>query len=498
MRIIAFLIGLLLTQLSWCQASPIKSAELQFSARDVRAEFKQLYQQLQESHFDLYARRPKAEFDALYQHMRKAYDHPMKLSELQLSFQRFVAFGRVAHARIDEAGLAYEAFRANGGKALPLHIRVHKGRTYVVRNLSGNKRIGAGDQLISLNGKDLGSLLPLLGHTISADTDYLRDTMMEHQFPRLVWQEWGAKQRFKVRIGKADGQQLQTEVQAISRSQAEAALMQQPDQFELSWDKREARMIEKFKLDVLPKQNKVAYLRPGPFYNNTQGATDPWDNRDFVRFIDGAFRSFNQAGAKQLLIDLRDNPGGDNSFSDVMLAWFADKPFKFCSAFRIKHSQAAVASNAKRLPESEAGSISHQFAAAYAAHQRGAQFDFDIPLTAPRKKERFVGKVYLLINRHSYSNTVNVAALAQDYGFARILGEETADLATTYGAMEQFTLPRTGITVGFPKAQIVRPSGDLAARGVTPDIVIETPILATDQDLVLERALELVRDQSSR
>ena len=119
---------------------------------------------------------------------------------------------------------------------------------------------------------------------------------------------------------------------------------------------------------------------------------------------------------------------------------------------------------------------------------------FPIPLVSPRKEGGFKGQVYLLINRHSYSNTVLVAAIAQDYGFGKILGEETADLASTYGgALEKFTLPLTGIEVSFPKARILRPNGDPQARGVVPDIAIATPLAAKLTDTVLEQALALVR-----
>ena len=118
-------------------------------------------------------------------------------------------------------------------------------------------------------------------------------------------------------------------------------------------------------------------------------------------------------------------------------------------------------------------------------------FEFDLPQAHPREGRRFSGKVYLLINRHSYSNTANVAALAQDLKFATILGEETSDLATTYGAMEQFALPRTGIAVGFPKAYIVRISGDATPRGVVPDIAIATPLPEPADDVVLKKAVAI-------
>jgi len=67
-------------------------------------------------------------------------------------------------------------------------------------------------------------------------------------------------------------------------------------------------------------------------------------------------------------------------------------------------------------------------------------------------------------------------------------------MATTYGSMETFHLPVTGIKVGFPKSHIIRPSGEEKSDGVTPDILIETPIIAAKDDVVLYAARKLIRD----
>jgi C-terminal processing protease CtpA/Prc len=101
----------------------------------------------------------------------------------------------------------------------------------------------------------------------------------------------------------------------------------------------------------------------------------------------------------------------------------------------------------------------------------------------------------MLINRHSHSNSANVAALAQDYGFATVLGEATSDLVTTYGAMEHFKLPKTGILVGFPKAHIIRPRGDARPSGVMPDIEIEDPVVTTARDAMLDEAIRIVHSK---
>lgn len=83
-----------------------------------------------------------------------------------------------------------------------------------------------------------------------------------------------------------------------------------------------------------------------------------------------------------------------------------------------------------------------------------------------------------------------------DYGLGTILGEETTDLATTYGAMESFDLPRTGIPVGYAKALLIRPNGNREARGVVPDIPIATPVVLK-HDVVLERALAAIDARES-
>ena len=465
-------------------AAPASSVPATYSAEQIRADFDQLYAQLQASHYDLFARRSQAEYDARFRQMRAEFDQPLTPFEVQLRFQRFVAFGNVAHARIDPPAEAWEAFRAQGGKAFPLYLRVSGGKVTIVDDYSGNHDIALGDQVLSVDGEPALAWLGRMRALVSADNDYMAWAQLETQLPLLAWMALGNVDTFNVVLLKASGVRKQVRVLARSRTEFEVADAGKPAHFELDWNAREARMLE----------GGVAYLRPGPFYDNRPEAATPWDPTAFGAFIDAAFEKFITEGARSVLIDLRDNPGGDNSFSDLMVAWFADKPFRFSPGFDIKISEATVESNRKRM-ESIGGdqdSTSKQLAAAYAGKPMGSRVLFPIALIEPRQQGIFHGRVYLLVNRHSYSNTVLVAAIAQDYGFGKILGEETADLASTYGALEKFTLPRTGIEVSFPKARILRPSGDPQARGVVPDVAIPTPLVPSERDTVLEQALKAI------
>jgi len=451
----------------------------QLSPADVKADFAELYVRLKASHFDLYARRSKVAYDELFQKMLAGMDRPMTDIEVRVAFQKFMAFGRVAHSRIEFPGEAFGAYRDGGGRIMPVSIRIAKGRAYVADDGSG-LGLARGVEIVALNGLPVGGWLERLGAHVSADNDYMLQTLLENRFARLLWLELGALDRFVLSLADGRGAREVT-VPARTRTEIATALAAQPKRLELDWDARTFKMV-----------GDIGYLRPGPFYNNDPNATNIWDVTQFRAFVDASFEALLQAQAKSLVIDLRDNPGGDNSFSDLLVSWYATKPFRFCRAFRIKVSEAAIASNAKRIVPG-VDDISAKFAAAYSKHRIGEVFSFELPMAFPREGRRFHGRVFVLINRHSYSNTVQVAALSQDYGFATILGEETSDLATTLGAMEQFTLLRTRIEVGFPKAHIIRVNGDERPRGVVPDIAIETPIVEPLSDVVLQRALAIAR-----
>lgn len=450
---------------------------------DLRADFRELYARLRESHVDLYARRDKVAYDRLYAEILTGFDRPLPRAKGLEAFQRFMAFGSIAHARMDEPDSAFETYRAEGGRAFPLRLRIVQGRVFVSANLGAAPNISPGDEILRLDGRPMTEVLASFRRFTSADTDYLSETLAENDSARLLWKQFGPRPCFQVLLQTAEGKRRTLRIATRTRTEMTEAAQTLPKGPERDWTERIAK--------VLP--SGVAYLHPGPFFNPTEDEAELWNPSAFHSFLDEAFRRFNTEGATRLLIDLRDNPGGDNSFSDHLVAWFATQPFCFTSEFRVKVSAATIASNAARLPHSPAGSISHRYAEVFAKHLVGAIIRFEMPVQQPRTNDRYKGKIFLLVNRHSYSNTVLVAAMAQDFGFGTVLGEETADLATTYGAMEHFKLSRTGFKVGYPKAHIIRPNGDQQARGVVPDRLIATPIVESAEDQVLRKALEIVR-----
>jgi C-terminal processing protease CtpA/Prc len=336
-----------------------------------------------------------------------------------------------------------------------------------------------------MDGSSADRWLARTGLHISAETPDLANSILEYDFPMYLWVEAGPKPTFQLTLSTPGRAASQTTIAAATAAEMERNATGQPQGLDLDHPLRDARVLSK----------GIGYLRPGPFYNDeAKTPADEWDVSAFKAFIDGAFRTFNRQGVKKLIIDLRGNAGGDSLFSDVMVSWFADRPYQFFSSFKVRASADAIAANQDRLEHdaAAAGPISRRFARLYAGAAPGAVLEFDLPPSLPNPTERFAGEVFVLIDRQTYSNAIAVAATIQDNRFGLVMGEPTTDMATAYGAMEHFTLPVTGAVIGFPKARIVRPSGDLRSRGVTPDIPIAVPVIQTADDEVLKRAREIV------
>ena len=479
----AIAVGILLSTVASTSAETLHES---IAPEAARADLSALYMGLKSAHYDLYSNRSQQEYDEQFQKQLQSLVTPVTGLELWQLLQRFAAFGNVAHARIDFPTDVYGEFRENGGKAFPIYLRIVDERAYVSENFSGVDAVSAGDEILAIDDVPMNEWLDRTAGYISADTPYIAHSQLEAGFPMYLWLELGERESYVLKLRKNNNRAMDIKIPGLTYDELQTSISSAPEYFSLDYNSRDARVLAEC----------IAYLRPGPFYN-VENPEHLWNTAAFVKFLDASFEEFLEAGATSLIIDLRNNPGGDNSFSDPMVAWIADRPFSFASKFLVRSSDEAAASNQTRLagnPDA-AESVSARYAIAFENTPPGEVFEFDIPMAEPRDSARFEGDVYVLVNRNSYSNAVSVAAILKDYGWGTVAGEETADFATTYGAMEHFTLPQTGLRVAFPKAYIIRPSGDARPGGVKPDILINTPIAPSTEDVVLQELVSAIEEE---
>ena len=473
----------LVTALTCAFHPPIAQAEA-LTREQAIADLDRLYRGLVAAEADLFAETPESVFEARHRELTERLKTPISKAELHTELQRFAALARHSHTRIDQLNPGWSDFIEAGGEVFPLSLQVAHGEV-IVAAAPGDSGIKAGDRILAIEGEPNPIWLARFKRNISAETPALAYAMMDGGEPYFAWLEYGGRDGFDIKIERG-GEPVDVRLDALPL-EALYDLAPEASGFEISG--RDARMLE----------GNIAYLRPGAFYDldaeTPEDAYAPEGLATFKAFIDDAFEMFIENDAEHMVLDLRDNGGGDVSFSDPVVAWFADQPFRFTSDFRIRVSEETTASSQKRLETSpvDPESISAKLANLYARAEPGQVISYEMPFVSPRDGARFAGQIHVLVNRYTYSNAVTTAALIQDYDFGTIYGEPTRDMATTYGAMEHFSLPYSGFVVGYPKAHIIRPNGDSHSHPVTPDISINVPSVRGSEDVMLEALIQRLR-----
>ncbi|MBN1186519.1 MAG: hypothetical protein JXB49_29860, partial [Bacteroidales bacterium] len=452
-----------------------------YSSQEVKADLEYLRNAMEASNYNFYALTTKARLDSTYNQIMNALSDSLTDLEVFRLLQPYVASANMSHCYLgypwDEY---YGKYMNSNGTVFPLRVYFKNGKVLVRANFSQNTLIEENDEIQSFNGVPINETLRKMYAYISGPTDYYKNSHIEQkEFAVLYWLFFDRQDLFTLKIRKPDGREINLSIASI---QAKAYAEKMKTQKSLLQFKRGFAMI-----------NDVAYLHPGHFLNDIPfDPSNPalFDNTEFCHFTDSAFRFFNKMNATSLIIDLRYNPGGDNSFSDYMISYFADKPFSFTSKFSVKTSQITKECwKNNDIPEHQ------ELKKQILSLEDGTRFDVQIPEINPHPDSiRFKGKVFVIINRYSYSNTSSVASIIQDYNFGEIIGEETAEVVSSYGAVHSFELPNTKWNVVYPKALGVRPNGDASQRGVIPDYPIEEENF-TNTDNVLDYTLKIIEQK---
>ncbi len=167
-----------------------------------------------------------------------------------------------------------------------------------------------GSEILSTHDRSMAEILSKIYPQISAERPYFKNAKLElYSFPRYYWQVYGRQDVFNVEI-RQDGTVKKYSLNAVSLLEG-----------------YEMKRTEVLNTQMGPKLfERSAYLNTGNFSG---------DEQKHRHFIDSAFVKIKESKSKNLIIDFRDNRGGDDSFSDYLVSCFADRPFKWNSSKKI-------------------------------------------------------------------------------------------------------------------------------------------------------------------
>ena len=445
-----------------CTLKSISQSKLQFSKDTVLKDLENLYESLQQAHYNVYAYPTEDEFKSTYLNLKKSITKEQySLLETTNLYQQLTASVRNGHTNIGFPISSYIEYAQNGGTLFPLEIAFDKEKPIVRKNWSNNADILTGDEIVSINDKPIQEVLERINLQISAERDYFKEVMIEaFSFPRYYWQVFGKTDSFTVEIKSGDS------VKKINLKPIPVI-----EGYETKRDEiLNAQMSLKF-------YENTAYLNPGNFSG---------DEERYRRFIDSSFAIITQKKTENLVIDLRNNQGGDDSFSDYLVSYFADKAFYWNSDFTLKTSNQLKEHIRKNKDTTQI------FWKTALSKSDGTIYNYKFEAYQPQSDtKRFTGKVWVLVNRQSHSQSAVTAAQIQDYNFGVIVGEKTGDYPSLYASIFQYELPNTKIVVNISKGFITRVNGSKKEEGVIPDIIIKDYLL-DEEDEMLKTVLQKI------
>ena len=204
----------------------------------------------------------------------------------------------------------------------------------------------------------------------------------------------------------------------------------------------------------------------------------------FEKFADSVFKTIDEQKINKLVIDLRENSGGDSGLGDYLLGYVTETPYRMAGGSQLKVSQ-----QFKTFMKTPG--LNYSKPDAYFTMANGTSMNFGgNDLRKPDdRKYKFKGKVCFLIGSFTFSSANMLASTVKDYKLATLVGEPVGEPANDYGELCTINLPNTGFS-GFTSTTLwIRPNGNTRdSKPVAPDYLVKANSGAGDK--VLEYALE--------
>lgn len=213
------------------------------------------------------------------------------------------------------------------------------------------------------------------------------------------------------------------------------------------------------------------------------------------RFFRRSFKSLaGMPEISNLVIELRNNGGGNVGNSNLLTRFISDRPFK------IADSLFAISRTSPYGRNIQSYFANRFFMRFFTARRKDGNYHFgyfERHKFYPKKRNHYNGQVYLITGGDSFSATTLFANAVRGQKNITIIGEETGggSYGNTAFLIPDLTLPNTKMRVRLPYFRLVMKKDVVKdGRGIIPDITVwpTAEALARFQDLKMEKVKALI------
>jgi len=439
-----------------------------------------------------YLRVSKESILALAERLKASIDRPMTRREFLPLVMEMQAGYRSDHYGQGVPNEELAAAFARGERLLPFRAAPEGDGLVVVAVAASEPAIEPGDRIVRIGNVPAAEHLARLRALQPGESERWRDVCVRDYFRVNSWVV-GITLPTEVEVIGPDGSRRTVTVQGVGagagkteRTAPTGALPTTPavPQGETLVDRPPFRCM------LLPSESPDAApiaLIDFPTMDGTLGG--PWDT-----FLDEAIAAANARRAAGLIVDIRENGGGDSSLGDALLARVTDRPYRMNS--RLVWRRSAESDERFRMMAKPMWRwliiALPLFIPEYTKLKHGEDLVGEsVASSRPRVEPGFHGPTALLIGEGTYSSAKMLADGVRTYDLMLTIGQPTGGVPNSLGDIGPFQLPNSRIVVNFSQKMFVRASGDESDLGpVLPHIEV-APIAG--RDAALERAIVEIR-----
>jgi C-terminal processing protease CtpA/Prc len=461
-----------------------------FTPEQLQQDFSLYRTALQKLHPALYRYTDRSAMDAIFDNTSQTLNQSMTYAEFYKLLAVANAQIRCQHTAVAPKAEDLQVIR-NSAKMFPYEIMwdFDPVEAYAFSDLTNEGGIKPGTRIIAINGQSVQLMYDTLMKYLFTDGENL--TSKQSRLVPFDFQHWyyffiGRPDTFQMDF-LVDGDTLQRRVAALTteeyvKNAKKYILKQDPDIKRLTSHYIPKQKLKSSRLEFLNDSTSLLTLRE---YGS-------------LEFIHSSFKKLKSRQTKHLIIDVRQNGGGWDDRGYVLFSYLIKQPSRYYDSifttitdidFLLKQTD----KDSAWLKES-----------AYMWWKDGVPLSNSVSeglSWIQPQKNRFEGKVYVLMDGKSMSTTAEFTAATQFNGLATFIGEESggayiggngADFAT-------LILPNTQLSVNLPLAKYVMATSaeKFKGHGTMPDYYIRRTVkdwLAL-KDPQLQFALELISKQ---
>ncbi len=413
-------------------------SQRKYSAVEIRSDIDTLFSKLDFIHPNLYAYTSK---DSLFEQLR-SIESNLKDSLSTLDFWFLIApivnglnQGHTEVTPNREDVIAYEnRLKEKGDKILPIDVII-KDTLIIVKKVWNDNKISPGSIIKSINNITSKEILAKMLKYVTGERKEFRLTKVEPFFASQFSFYYPSKD-FNLKLIDNKDKQFDIVLNGISNSEIDSLYSE--------------KYFSRPDFNFRTINGNIGLLEINSFHENDK----------FNPFIDSVFKSLTNTKSQNLIIDIRNNGGGDTRVCDEIITYLTDRPYKEYKIISVKLTK----------------DIRNNFEYFSSFHKDTSVIMDAYNNNVPNKKYRFKGNVFVLTGSSTFSSATYFAMIIKDYKLGTLVGEETGGLPTGYGDMFRFQLPITKLNCVVSYKSFVRPSGLVNNRGVIPDYIVKPSI----------------------